>query len=116
VLFSKTEAGHRIRSIRERQGFTQVEIAKALGIPQSNVSAMERGARGLTVHQVVKLAKILKVTADEILSGRNGTRESTPTTSLKVLRRVQRIEKLPEERQRVVLKFLDALIDQEGSR
>jgi len=31
-----------------------------------------------------------------------------------VLRRIQRIEKLPEARQRVVLRFIDALIDQES--
>jgi hypothetical protein len=33
---------------------------------------------------------------------------------VKLLRRIQRIEQLPEARQRVVLKFIDALIDQES--
>jgi transcriptional regulator with XRE-family HTH domain len=116
VQFTKAEAGQRIRSIRDSRGLTQVEMARALGIPQSNVSAMERGTRGLTVHQVVKLAKVLKVSADEILIGRNGSHETKPPTSLKLLRRLQRIEKLPEARQRVVLKFIDALIDQETGR
>jgi len=116
VQFTKAEAGRRIRSIRESRGITQVEMAKTLGIPQSNVSAMERGTRGLTVHQVVKLARVLKVSADEILIGRNGSHETKPPTSLKLLRRLQRIEKLPEARQRVVLKFIDALVDQESSR
>lgn len=116
VVFSKAEAGRRVRSIRESQGTTQVELARALGIPQSNVSEMERGVRGLTVHQLYKLAKALKVSADEILRGSNGSHETKPPTSLKLLRRLQRIEKLPEARQRVVLKFIDALIDQESSR
>jgi transcriptional regulator with XRE-family HTH domain len=116
VQFTKAEAGRRIRSIRDSRGLTQVEMARALGIPQSNVSAMERGTRGLTVHQVVKLAKVLKVSADEILIGGNGSHETKPPTSLKLLRRLQRIEQLPEPRQRVVLKFIDALIDQETGR
>lgn len=114
VLFSKEEAGRRIRALRESRGITQVELARALGIPQPNVSEMERGVRGLTVHQTVKLAKALKVSTDELLVGGNGTREQKTGTSLKLVRRLQRIERLPEPRQRVVLKFIDALIDQEG--
>lgn len=114
VQFTKAEAGRRIRSIRESRGFTQVEMARALGIPQSNVSAMERGTRGLSVHQVVKLAKVLKVSTDAILLG-NGKHEQKPATSLRLIRRLQRIERLPEARQRVVLRFVDALIDQEAA-
>ena len=112
VLFSKQEAGRRVRALRESQGMTQVELARSLGIPQSNVSEMERGVRGLTVHQVVKLAKALKVSTDVILLD-NGKHEHKAATSLKLIRRLQRIERLPEARQRIVLKFVDALIDQE---
>ena len=55
VVFSAEEAGQRVRGARG-QGVT-VELAKALGVTQSNVSEMERGIRGLTVHQVVKLGQ-----------------------------------------------------------
>jgi transcriptional regulator with XRE-family HTH domain len=116
VEFSKAEAGQRIRAIRESLGTTQVEVAKALGIPQSNISEIERGVRGLTVHQAVRLARAFRVTTDQILVGRNGSTQKRPAASLKLLRRVQRIEKLPEARQRIVLKFIDALIDQEKHR
>jgi transcriptional regulator with XRE-family HTH domain len=113
LSFSKKEAGLRIRRIREARDVTQVALARILGVTQSNVSEMERGVRGITTHQVVRLAKALKVSIDEILVGGNGTAEKTPLGTLKLLRRVQRIERLPEARQRVVLKFIDALIDQE---
>jgi transcriptional regulator with XRE-family HTH domain len=91
---------------------SQAKLATALGITQSNISEMERGIRSITAHQAVRLAKTLKVSIDEILVG-NGAAEKIPVGSLKLLRRLQRIEKLPEARQRVVLKFIDALIDQE---
>jgi transcriptional regulator with XRE-family HTH domain len=116
--FSKTESGRRIRDLRETRGLTQVELARLLDLPQSNVSEMERGARGLTVHQAVRLSRALRVTTDEIL-GRNGAHGASmtrATPSLKLLRRLQKIEKLPEARQRVVLKLLDALIHQEQTR
>lgn len=111
--FSKPEAGRRIRSLREARGITQVELAKALGIPQSNVSEMERGVRGLTVHQTVKLARALKVSTDALLlGGSNGSGTSGPPVSLKLLRRLQKLESLPAARQRVVLKLIDALLEQ----
>ena len=116
VAFSKKEVGERIRRIRETRDITQVELAKTLGVTQSNVSEMERGVRGITTHQVVRLAKALRVPIDEILVAGNGSTEKTARSSLKLLRRIQRIEKLPEPRQRVVLKFIDALIDQETAR
>ena len=112
VVFSREEAGRRSREQREAQGVTQVELAKTLGVTQSNVSEMERGIRGLTVHQVVKLARALKVSTDAILSGENGHGEKKSPSSLKVIRRLKRIEQLPEPRQRAVLKVLDALLDQ----
>ena len=115
VLFSKQEVGRRIRALREQRALTQVELAQVLRVTQSNVSEMERGVRGLTIHQVVKLAKALRTSTDAILVGKNGSQHADATSDLKLRRRVQRIGKLPPARQRVVLKFLDALIDQETS-
>jgi hypothetical protein len=62
---------------------------------------------------VVKLAKALRVSADEILSGHDGGDGSKAPRSLKLLCRLRRIEQLPEPRQRAVLKVLDALLDQQ---
>jgi transcriptional regulator with XRE-family HTH domain len=114
--FSKKEVGERLRRLREARDTTQVELAKLLGVTQSNVSEMERGIRTVTSNLAVKLANVLRVSVDEILMGSNGTAEKTPLSTVKLLRRIQKIEKLPEARQRVVLRFIDALIDQETDR
>lgn len=114
--FSKKDVGARLRRVREARDISQVELAKRLGVTQSNVSEMERGIRSVTSDLAVKLARTLRVSVDEILVGGNHTAEKTPLASVKLLRRVQRIEKLPEARQRVVLKVIDALIDQESHR
>jgi transcriptional regulator with XRE-family HTH domain len=117
VIVTKDEVGRRLRDIRKARGVTQVELAKILGIDQSNVSSIERGVRGLTIHQAVKLAKALKVTTDEILlPARNGKHEAHSLTSVKLSRRMQRIAALPEHKQRAVLKVLDALLDQQAGR
>lgn len=116
LAFSKKDVGARLRRLREARDFSQVKLAQSLGVTQSNVSEMERGIRTVTSNLAVILSKALRVSIDEILVGSNGTSEKTPLKSVKLLRRIQRIERLPEPRQRVVLKFIDALIDQESSR
>jgi transcriptional regulator with XRE-family HTH domain len=113
VQFSKGEIGRRIRTLREERAITQVELAKMLGIHQTNVSAMERGIRGITIHQLAKLSKVLRVSPDQILGGRaQGPRR--PLKSLKLLRRLQRIERLPEAKQRAVMRVIDALLNEEA--
>lgn len=116
LAFSKKDVGARVRRLREARDFSQVKLAKSLGVTQSNVSEIERGIRTVTSNLAVILSRALRVSIDEILVGGNGASEKTPLKSVKLLRRIQRIERLPEPRQRVVLKFIDALIDQESSR
>lgn len=113
---SKKEVGQRLRALREARGLSQVKLAARLGLTQSNVSEMERGIRTVTSNVAIKVAQVLQVSVDDILVGGNGRIEKVPVGRVKLLRRVQRIEQLPEARQRVVLKIIDALIDQETSR
>ena len=112
--FSKKELGERVRALRIQKGLTQVELAKKLGMTQSNISELERGIRGLTIRHVLKLANILSASTDEILRGSPSTPNGRPSVSLKVLRRAQRIQELPATKQRAVLELLDALLDKQS--
>src|SRR5581483_6232460 len=72
VVLSRKEIGARLRALRKARGLTQAQLAKALGTQQTAVSQVEIGNRGLTVQQVVKLAKALKVSTDAILGPSSG--------------------------------------------
>ncbi len=48
-----------LRSIRERQGITQLALAMKLGLPQSLVSKIETGTRALKLSEVFKYAEAL---------------------------------------------------------
>lgn len=112
TVFSKKEVGERIRALRQARAMTQIDLAEALGITQSNLSAIERGARGLTVHQVVKLARALRVTTDEILSPTKGAAKSGRDVmeDRRFLRRLQKVGELPERDQQALLRTLDAFL------
>jgi len=53
--------GEMLRTIRELQELTQGELARLTGIAQSNLSALETGARELGRERALVLAKALKV-------------------------------------------------------
>jgi transcriptional regulator with XRE-family HTH domain len=63
------ELGKRIRALRQRKGWTQVEMAVHLGINRGHLSDLEMGKReiGLLMLQVV--ARGLDTTMDKLLKG-----------------------------------------------
>ena len=109
LVVSKKEIGLRVRLLRQQQGLTQVELAKRLDMTQSNLSAIERGARGVTVHQVVRVAKALRASTDEILlADKAPVPERRP--SKRLMKRLQRIVELPDRDQRIILQLLDGFV------
>lgn len=59
----------RIRDTREDQDKTQEEIAKHLGISQTQYSRYERGANEIPLHYLIMVADYLNVSLD-YLAGR----------------------------------------------
>jgi plasmid maintenance system antidote protein VapI len=57
----KMTPGDMLRTIRELQEMSQVELAKASGIPQPTLSSLETGAVTLGSERAEKLAVALKV-------------------------------------------------------
>lgn len=51
--------GFRLRAYRLREDLTQVELAKKTGVPQANISAMEKGTRSIGLVIAKRLAKVL---------------------------------------------------------
>lgn len=56
-----------IKSLRQRSGLTQSDLAKKLNITRSSVNAWEMGISIPSTQYVVELAQIFKVSADYIL-------------------------------------------------
>jgi transcriptional regulator with XRE-family HTH domain len=53
--------GEMLRTVRELQELTQSELSQLTGIAQSNLSALETGARELGRERALELAKAIKV-------------------------------------------------------
>ena len=59
--------GDTIRSLRERAGYSQSELARRLSVTRSSVNAWESGLSAPTAVYIIELAKLFHVSADFIL-------------------------------------------------
>lgn len=57
----------RIKDIAKERGMTLSEIAKRLGIPRSNMSAIASGRRGVSLKVLSKIGRILDCGIDELI-------------------------------------------------
>ena len=60
--------GHRIRKLRKKRGWTQVEMAEKVGIDRSFLADVERGKRNVSILNVELVAKGLKVSLSQLFS------------------------------------------------
>ncbi|WP_237648705.1 helix-turn-helix domain-containing protein [Sediminibacillus terrae] len=59
--------GKRLRYLREREGLSQLSLAKKLQIPNQNISNYERGFRQPDYETLQKMADFFDVTTDYLL-------------------------------------------------
>jgi ribosome-binding protein aMBF1 (putative translation factor) len=59
VFDQSYDIARQVLELREKHGLTQVQLAKASGVPQSQVSRIERGAISPTATTLAKLATVL---------------------------------------------------------
>ena len=114
VVLSKKEVGQRLRSHRQARGIAQGELARMIKTHQTSISEVERGIRGLTVQQVVKIAKALRVSTDDILLNGKARDAVRSLRSGRLLHRFRLIEKLPPTDQKALLNHLNALLKSRG--
>jgi len=107
--------GQRLQRLRKKRGLTQAELADNIGITREAISAYEAGRVRLVDEIVIRCAAILHVSTDELLGVSKSNTDDSP--SLRIMRRVQKIERLPPAKQKAVLQTLDLAlqnVDQES--
>jgi transcriptional regulator with XRE-family HTH domain len=102
--------GQRLARIRKEHGYTQVELAKKIGIIQTLVSDYETDRLRLSAEMAVRFALAIDVSTDELLSPKAKNKSAAKKPSLKIMRRIEEIAKLPPRRQAFVLTALDSIL------
>ena len=61
-------AGNRIAAARKAKGLTQKQLGKQLGLPQSQISRIERNPDSTTVRTLKRIARALRVNIAALVS------------------------------------------------
>ena len=99
------DIGKRIQQRRKQLGYTQEQIANMMNVSIQMVSNLERGNKSIRIENLVNLCKILQVSTDYILIGKNTDLDN------KVL--FNKISKLSRKGRQLVELLIDYCLDPE---
>jgi len=99
------EVGQRLKNIRLNRKMSQKEMAEALGITNKLLSAYEIGRLRVPIEVIVRYARALEVTTDDILNVDVG---ENPSAAL--LQKFRKIQGMPISQQKVILETMDTFI------
>jgi transcriptional regulator with XRE-family HTH domain len=105
--------GARIARLRKERGLTQTQLADRLGIARILITDYERGKIRIYDSMVSRFAVALGISADEFLGLKNGNREHF-VPSLRIMKRLQKIQSLPANQQKALLKTIDMVLKSGG--
>ena len=109
MMIGNETFGQRLARIRKAKGYTQVELAQKLDIIQVLISDYECDKLRPYHEIIVRLAKALEISTDELL-GVKPFEGKDVKVSLKLRRRLQKIDALPPAKQKVILQTIDTYI------
>ena len=109
----RTEFGARLIDARLDRGMTQIQLAAAAGTTQRAISYYETGDGYPETQALIALAKVLHVSADDLLGiklpkkerPRNDVRPETH----RLWKKFQKVAALPERDQKAVIRLINSL-------
>lgn len=105
-----TAFGKRLFSLRKMRGLTQVQLAEALGTTQRVISYYETEAELPPSTAIIPLARVLEVSADELLGlKRTEPNGNNSIQKQRLWKRFQKMEALPTKDQRAVIRLINSL-------
>jgi transcriptional regulator with XRE-family HTH domain len=108
-LFFK-QLGARIADLRKDQAMTQVQLAESMDVSQQTVASWEVGRRGVPVSALPLLARTLGVSVEALIGEKTAPAKRGPTPKLQ--QQVERLSRLPQAKQRVVMEMLEGFLNQ----
>jgi transcriptional regulator with XRE-family HTH domain len=65
----KSKVGKRIKDIREQNGISQKDLAYASDLDRSYIASVENGQRNISIVNLEKITRALKVSLSELFQG-----------------------------------------------
>ena len=100
--------GKRLAMLRKEQGLTQQQLADKIDVTRRVIAYYEVESDNPPGNIIILLSKALNISTDELLGFTPAATSGKP--SLKLTRRMKKIENLPPSQQKVLLKTIDTFL------
>ena len=105
--------GKRMAELRNRQAFTQTQLAEKLDLSQGAVNAFEHGTRRVPVSLLPDLAQALDVSVEELVASGAVPRKAAKRGPIsKIEQQMELIRRLPRAKQKLIIDMLDGVLGQ----
>ncbi len=99
-----------IKQARRQKGYSQKALAEQVGVHVTNISRYERGENRPTAEVLSRLAEVLEVSVDFLMSGSVQEAANNSISDKELLQQFRQVEKLPPAKKRLIKEFLDAFL------
>jgi transcriptional regulator with XRE-family HTH domain len=104
-----SEFGERLYNLRKQRGWTQIQLAEAIGSTQRAISRYETVAEYPPASVIVELAKALKVTSDELLGLKKPKPVKQDPETQRLWKKFVHVLELSEKDRRAIMRMINSL-------
>jgi transcriptional regulator with XRE-family HTH domain len=105
--------GRRLRALRKERHLTQTELARQIGIQQSDLSRMEKGEYRVSLDNLFKILAVFDVAINDFFRDAAPETESRRHLNHEDMQTLQLLRQLSEEGRREVMEFLEFKVRRE---
>jgi len=98
--------GQKISKLRKEKKLSQIDMANAVGVSRDAISKYERDDNIPSVENAKKIAKILSVSLDYLVS----EEEKQDIIDVDMIKRIKELQKLNNDDRSTIVKIIDAFI------
>ena len=112
-----TTVGQRIRQYRQERHLTQTELARHIGIQQSDLSRMEKGEYRVSLENLFKILAVLELDVTEFFQGQAAAARPAPAMqplSQQDMQAMQLLRQLSPTARQEVQEFLEFKVRKEA--
>jgi transcriptional regulator with XRE-family HTH domain len=107
------DVGARLRSLRKQRHLTQTELARQIGIQQSDLSRMEKGEYRVSLDNLFKILTVFEVSFDDFFSTTDTADEPRRALSREDMQILHLVRQLSDEGRREAMEFLEFKVRRE---
>lgn len=107
------DVGARLRSLRKERHLTQTELARQIGIQQSDLSRMEKGEYRVSLDNLFKILAVFDIALQDFFTDKKAADEPRRALSHEDMQILHLVRQLSESGRREAMEFLEFKVRRE---